>query len=252
MGMISGSRIYDDTLTMSSAESHLDKNLENSLNYVRSQLKAIAGETNWYDTPGVTLATVSNQEQGLSGSLANIYEFTGMDNRNDTTPTYSSNNYVTDDDNLELAIGDLDAQVKANYDGYTGLTLDNVCDVTVPSTTDQSIIVGGLDAGSGLIQTTGKIQASSGSASEIIKGGSLTVNGDADIEGDLNVGGTITVNNITLVHTDIYTTGELGISGSSVLGNDEDVDTTTIVGDLRLHNRLYVNYNGAPGDDYIY
>ncbi|MEA3341108.1 MAG: hypothetical protein U9R15_14180, partial [Chloroflexota bacterium] len=41
-------------------------------------------------------------------------------------------------------------------------------------------------------------------------------------------------------------------SGSSVLGNDEDVDTTTIVGDLRLHNRLYVNYNGAPGDDYIY
>jgi len=125
---ISGSFAYDDTLTVSNAESYLAKNLESDLNYVRSQLKAVTGETNWYDAPQVNLSNIPD-EQGISGSFANIYTFTGMDDRNDSTPTYSSTNYVTDSNSLETAIGDLDAQVKANYDGYVALNLDAVCEV---------------------------------------------------------------------------------------------------------------------------
>ena len=136
MEQVSGSAAYDDTLTMSGAETYLDKNLENDLNYVRTQLKAITGETNWYDAPNTDLSDVPS-EQGMSGSFVNIYTFTGMDDRNDVTPTYDTNNYATGD--LENAIGDLDAQVKLNYDGYTGLTLDAV--VAIGSTVDEAITI---------------------------------------------------------------------------------------------------------------
>ena len=107
---ISGSFAYDDTFTMSAAESYLAKNLESDLNYLRTQLKIITGETNWYDAPQVALSNVPD-EQGMSGSFTNIYTFTGMDDRNDATPTYSSTVYVTDDDSLETAIGKLDAAI---------------------------------------------------------------------------------------------------------------------------------------------
>ena len=138
MEQVSGSATYDDTLTMSGAETYLDKNLENDLNYVRTQLKAITGETNWYDAPNTDLSDVPS-EQAISGSFVNIFTFTGMDDRNDSTPTYSSTNYVTNDNDLETAIGDLDAQVKSNYDGYTGLTLDAV--VAIGSTVDEAITI---------------------------------------------------------------------------------------------------------------
>jgi len=113
---ISGSAVYDDTLTMSAAETYLDKSLEKDLNYIRTQLRLITGETNWFDSPLVDLSTLDglgleNLEQGLSGSLQNIYTFTGMDDRNDTTPTYTSTNIVSNGDNLEAAIGKLDAAV---------------------------------------------------------------------------------------------------------------------------------------------
>ncbi|KKN18596.1 hypothetical protein LCGC14_0954200 [marine sediment metagenome] len=136
---ISGSATYDDTLGLSGAETYLDKSLEKDLNYLRSQVKVITGETNWYDAPGVDLASLATDEQGMSGSFANIYTFTGMDDRNDTTPTYTSQNYVTNGNDLEASIGDLDAQVKSNYDGYTALTLDAV--VAVGSTVDEAITV---------------------------------------------------------------------------------------------------------------
>jgi len=116
---ISGSAAYDDTLTMSVAETYLDKNLEADLNYIRSQVKVITGQTNWYDPPDTNLVTL---EQGISGSLSNIYTFTGMDNRDDTTPTYSSNNYVVNGDNLEAAIGKLDTAVASVSGGETKIT----------------------------------------------------------------------------------------------------------------------------------
>lgn len=159
---VSGSATYDDTLTMSSAETYLAKSLESDLNYVRSQLKAITGETNWYDAPQTDLSDVPS-EQGMSGSFANIYTFTGMDDRNDSTPTYSSTNYVTNGNSLETAIGALDAQVNTN----AGLTLDNVCDNG--STTDQAI-------------------TSSASGSSFA---TMLVQGNLDVWGDIIVDGNV-------------------------------------------------------------
>lgn len=109
---ISGSAAYDDTFTMATAEAYLTKSLESDLNYVRSQLKVITGETNWYDAPQTDLSNVPDT-QGLSGSFVNIYTFTGMDDRNDTTPTYTSTTYVANSDSLETAIGKLDAAIVA-------------------------------------------------------------------------------------------------------------------------------------------
>ena len=167
MEQVSGSATYDDTLTMSGAETYLDKNLENDLNYVRTQLKAITGETNWYDSPQTDLSNVPT-EQAISGSFVNIFTFTGMDDRNDSTPTYTSQNYVTNGNDLEASIGDLDTQVKANYDGYTALTLDTVCEVG--ATTDVAII----DTASG-----------SSFATMLVKG-NLDVWGDIIVDGEVD------------------------------------------------------------------
>jgi len=161
---ISGSATYDDTFAMAGAETYIAKNIESDLNYIRSQLKVITGETNWYDAPNTDLSELPT-EQAISGSLLNIFSFTGMDDRNDSTPTYSTTNYVTGD--LENAIGDLDAQVKANYDGYTGLDLDAVCDVG--AITDQAITV--TSSGSSFI--------------------TLLTKGDIDVWGNITVDGTV-------------------------------------------------------------
>jgi len=163
---ISGSATYDDTFTMATAESYLAKSLENDLNYLRSQFKVITGETNWYDAPQTDLSDVPS-EQGMSGSFANIYTFTGMDDRNDDSPTYSTTNYVTNGNDLETSIGDLDTQVKANYDGYTTLTLDDVCEQG--ATTDVAI-------------------ADSASGSSF---GSMLVKGNLDVWGDIIVDGKV-------------------------------------------------------------
>jgi len=44
---INNSTVYDDTLTMSAAET--STNLEEDLNYLRTQLKTFLGKTNWFD-----------------------------------------------------------------------------------------------------------------------------------------------------------------------------------------------------------
>jgi len=45
---IRNSDLYDDTLTMANAESS-PTNIEDDLNYLRTQLKVLNGQTNWYD-----------------------------------------------------------------------------------------------------------------------------------------------------------------------------------------------------------
>jgi hypothetical protein len=45
---IRNSDIYDDTLTMSDAESSAT-HIEDDLNYMRTQLKVLGGQTNWFD-----------------------------------------------------------------------------------------------------------------------------------------------------------------------------------------------------------
>jgi hypothetical protein len=111
---ISGSFTYDDSLSMASAESYEPKTLEADLNYVRSQLKVITGEANWFDAP---VESLHDFNVGLSGSFANIQSFTGQSDVTDSAPTYSSTSYVTQGNSLEAAIGELDAAI----DGLAGV-----------------------------------------------------------------------------------------------------------------------------------
>jgi hypothetical protein len=63
---------------------HYYKNLEDDLNYVRTMTKLITGETNWYDTPGTTLADL----EGLREAHTDMSEPTGFVNRTDSTLSF--------------------------------------------------------------------------------------------------------------------------------------------------------------------
>lgn len=108
---VSGSAVYDDTLDMVWAETYFSGSLERDLNYLRTQTRLVTGETNWFDPPINTLSGLNTGQIQMSGSFINIYTFTGMTNRNDTSPTYYTNHYVINGTSLETAIGALDAHL---------------------------------------------------------------------------------------------------------------------------------------------
>lgn len=108
LSQISGSNVYTDTLSMSGAETSPDLTLQKDLNFIRTQLKTITGAAKWYTSPVLSIASLYT---GISGSLQNIFSFTGMTDRNDSAPTYSSTTYVVQGSSLETAIGALDAAV---------------------------------------------------------------------------------------------------------------------------------------------
>ena len=122
LSQISGSNAYTDTLVMADAVNGFDPSLEKDLNFIRTQLKTITGAGTWYAAPALSIATINTDIAGLttdvgnlvhngaiSGSLNNIFSFTGMTNRNDPNPTYSSTTIVSQGTSLETAIGALDA-----------------------------------------------------------------------------------------------------------------------------------------------
>jgi hypothetical protein len=125
---ISGSATYNDALTMANAEDKNNSSLERDLNFARTQLRLITGETNWFDAPDATIVDMAAQlalvtPGAISGSLSNIFAFTGMANRNDSSPTYIATNRVAQSDDLELAIGKLDSGW-ALLSGSTGIGFD--------------------------------------------------------------------------------------------------------------------------------
>jgi hypothetical protein len=116
-------------------------NLQNDLNRIRYEIGAVRGNNSWntdfsnipYVGAPVSLqghvalvgsgtASASNPhgltaaDIGLSGSLSAIVTFTGMDNETDSTPDYSSSNFINANDPLETAIGKLDTQLKLTDD----------------------------------------------------------------------------------------------------------------------------------------
>lgn len=68
---IKQSQTYDDTLSPSVAET-ASTNAEDDLNFIRSQLKAILGEADWFTTPTSTIKDLSN----LSGVTRNVVYYT--------------------------------------------------------------------------------------------------------------------------------------------------------------------------------
>jgi len=132
---VSGSFTFNDTLSMASAESYEPKTLEADLNYIRSQLKIISGESSWFEAP---VASLRSFNVGISGSFANIQSFTGQSDITDSAPTYSSTNYVTQGNSLEVAIGELDAQLGAIGTPTLQSVTDNGATTTNPITVTAS------------------------------------------------------------------------------------------------------------------
>ena len=227
---ISGSASYDDTYTMSSAETYLNKSLEKDLNYLRTQLKTIIGKPNWYDVPDIDLHDINL----VSGSLSNIYTFTGMDDRNDSTPTYSSTNYVANDDSLETAIGKLDAATKNYVDTVSG-----------------SI---GNDLNHQVLELYDYIDTTSGSCAQ-------------SLQGVTNIGN-ITTKDIKAQNFYINYDGPDGDSYLYFYENSSQqgaylrwVEGTTAfylshslssAGILKAGSDIYINYNGGEGDSHLY
>lgn len=100
---VSGSFAYDDTLPMAIAETANDLTLEKDLNFLRSQAKAITGKTNWFDAPEKTIDQLDTEDDYENTFMGKAY---GND-----LPAYSSQIYITNGDNLETAIGELDAAI---------------------------------------------------------------------------------------------------------------------------------------------
>lgn len=121
LAQIRGSHIYDDTLDMQYAEIS-GIYLEEDLNYLRSQFKVITGKDHWYDAPPAgmvemnddiitnagDITVISGDVVDLQNEDGYIQSFIGKAPGNDL-PAYSSTNYVANNDNLETAIGKLDA-----------------------------------------------------------------------------------------------------------------------------------------------
>ena len=83
---ISNSTLYDDNLTLDSTLETLSESLEDDLNSIRSQLKAIIGGDHWYDVPGTSVGGGINAvtHKSLDQLVHNIAEDSFMQlNRTD-------------------------------------------------------------------------------------------------------------------------------------------------------------------------
>jgi hypothetical protein len=103
LAQVSGSATYDDALPMAVAETADDLSLEKDLNFIRSQLKVVTGETNWFDVPNKNIVELDTEDGYINTFIGKA---AGSD-----TPNYSSEIYITDGDSLETAIGKLDAAI---------------------------------------------------------------------------------------------------------------------------------------------
>lgn len=115
-------------------------NLQEDLNQIRTRIKAYAGTTGWLTNPTALYTSgadslqellVSTQGQGTKSAtnpwgyrydnidglvtlLSGIAGYVGQDNLTDTTPDYSSTNFISNGDSLETAIGKLDQNIAAD------------------------------------------------------------------------------------------------------------------------------------------
>ena len=141
------SSVVDDTYTGTPT------NLLEDLNQVRYQLKRAKGSSAWTDANTVayiggpiSVQTLIDTTGSLAQSTVNPWgysledipdvvtyadaaqTFTGMSNRTDSTPAYSSTTYVSNDDSLETSIGMLDASIAIS----SGLVDTHTSDTTNP------------------------------------------------------------------------------------------------------------------------
>ena len=59
-------------VTGASAALHYFQNLEDDLNYIRTQLELVIGENNWYDAPDATLSGIRNELDNLTAEYLDL------------------------------------------------------------------------------------------------------------------------------------------------------------------------------------
>lgn len=116
---------YDDTLSLALAETLVNEaflddptqvsgTLIMDLNFIRTAIRDMKGDTpdfNWFDPTASTAGLIT-----LSGArlqISTLQTFVGSDGDGDQTPDYSSTVFITQNSDLETAIGDLDAALSA-------------------------------------------------------------------------------------------------------------------------------------------
>lgn len=112
---------YDDTLTLALAETIVNEaflsdptqvsgTLVLDMNFIRTAIRDIKGDTpdfNWFDPAASTagLMTLS----GARLAISSLETFVGSTGDEDQTPDYSSTVFITQNGDIEQAIGELDA-----------------------------------------------------------------------------------------------------------------------------------------------
>jgi hypothetical protein len=105
---------------------HSRQNLEDDLNYIRSQLDLIVGETNWYDAPVDTISGINYRIDNLSGGTTTFLDLTDTYielesyTANNTLYTSSSGVHDTDAITYDSDTGD----VRVGADGGARVMVD--------------------------------------------------------------------------------------------------------------------------------
>ena len=255
LAQVSGSNVYKDTLSMAGAETAPDLSLQTDLNFIRTQLKTITGAGTWYDAPAKSIATISSEigtmptNGAISGSLNNIFSFTGMTNRNDPAPTYASYVYTGGVSvNLETAIGGLDLAIThlpkngetsgslANIWGFVGMTGNTSLVPNYPSAT---VVV----QGSPLVTAIGALDAALNFASATKAISRLTfpvASGSAITVADAL---TYTLSNPGGKNMDVYLNGQLMQANTGTELRDYlEASTTTIKFTFAIPEHSYISY----------
>jgi len=123
MTQVSGSLVYDDTLDPANAET-MSFDLEDDLNYIRSQINKIVDKTNWYDDPRSITLTISGADatddeyptaqavyewvNTVSGAITSSDTFLGLEDTPDeyrTDPAYGGEVLFYADDGVTSSSG---------------------------------------------------------------------------------------------------------------------------------------------------
>jgi len=251
---VSGSNAYDDNLDMTSAIDNPHLSSERDLNYVRTQLRTITGAAKWYTAPIKTIATIATDINNLvhsgaiSGSLNNIFTFTGMTNRNDNLPSYASSAYVGVNDPLETAIGKLDLALThmpkngamsgslANIWGFVGMSGNTSA---MPNYSSTTVVIQGSNLEAAIGTLDAAIDAATISKS-IAHVPSVVISGSAFI---IPGGFQYTISNPMGQNMDVYLNGQLmqPNTGSEMRDYIEDT-TTTIKFTFNVSKDSYISY----------
>ena len=262
LAQVSGSNVYDDTLSMAGAETAPDLSLQKDLNYIRTQLQKITGATDWYSAPASTIATINTDignlvhNGAISGSLSNIFTFTGMTNRNDPSPTYSSYVYTGGQTvNLETAIGGLDhnlghrpsiGNMSGSLDniwGFVGMTGDTSL---VPAYSSATVVAQGSD----LVVAIGALDAAMNFASVSkaiarLTAGVVSGSGGSQVPTEITVAGglTYTRSNPGGKNMDVYLNGQLMQANTGTeLRDYAEISTSTIAFTFNVPAHAYLSY----------